>query len=231
MKAFHFKQFSINQSSTVFRVGTDGVLLGASASVSQAHKILEIGSGTGLISLMLAQRNSDAEILAIDLNADAVHISAQNFNNSPFESRLRASHQDLKEFESTGKFDLIVSNPPYFDGNQSSKDVIARQQTELTFDQLIKKSSHLLTREGILSVIIPFEAGIKVEKHATLNRLFLHRKQTIYGMVNSKPKRLLLEFGFTEKEIKYSDFVIEKAPRIYTEQYLELTKDFHIFSK
>ena len=127
----------------VFRVGTDGVLLGAASSVNEAKKILEVGTGTGLISLMLAQRNPNAQIHAIDIDENAVKLAAQNFENSPFKNRLAVSLEDYKNFNPKEKYDLIISNPPYFEENVSSKDIIARQQTELSFKPLIVKSKNL----------------------------------------------------------------------------------------
>ena len=110
MKPFSFKQFNIQQTKNVFRVGTDGVLLGALASVETFSNVLEVGTGTGLISLMLAQRNSSAQFLGIDINEEAVNLTKINFENSPFFSRLKNIHQDFKSFAIEEKFDLIVSN-------------------------------------------------------------------------------------------------------------------------
>lgn len=231
MKPFQFKKFSIQQSKQVFRVGTDGVLLGSMAKVENAEKILEVGTGTGLISLMLAQRNSHSEILAIDINETAIKLATINFENSPFKNKLKVLQQDFKNFNSIEKFDLIVSNPPYFLENNSEKDSIARQQKELSFNILIKKSSGLMHENGLLSVIIPFEAGEDFKQKCFENKLLLQKRTTIFGIKNSKPKRLILEFGFKEKEIVESDLIIEKSPRVYSEEYLELTKDFHQFSK
>ncbi len=231
MKPFTFKQFEIQQLKNVFRVGTDGVLLGALANVSEASHILEIGTGTGLISLMLAQRNSQAEFLGIDINEEAVNLTEQNFENSPFHSRLKNIHQDFKYFETEEKFDLIVSNPPYFESSNSEKDKIARQTVELNFRQLISKSSTLLTENGIFSVIIPIEAGNDFIKIAAENQLFLIKRINIKGIENSKTKRLILEFSKTENKLQESEFVIEKSPRQYSDQYLELTKEFHVFRK
>ena len=231
MKPFQFKQFTIQQSTTVFRVGTDGVVLGAAASVNHANKVLEVGTGTGLISLMIAQRNYNAEISAIDINQDAVEIAKDNFKRSPFADRLKVSLQDYKEFISEKKYDLVISNPPYFEENQSNKDVAARQQTELTFETLIEKSANILTNLGLLSVIIPFESGLFFEECCKNNKLYLHKKILIYGIKDSKPKRLLLEFGFQEKESVQSELVIEKSPRKFTDAYLKLTEEFHQFTK
>lgn len=231
MKPFKFKQFEIQQSKNVFRVGTDGVLLGSLVNVDNASQVLEVGTGTGLISLMVAQRNTSARFLGIDINEEAVNLTQFNFNNSPFHLRLKNNHQDFKNFESDEKFDLIVSNPPYFEASDSEKDKLARQTVELNFLQLISKSSKLLSENGILSVIIPSEAGNDFTKIALGNQLFLIRKVNIKGIENSKVKRLILEFSLTKKEVEESEFVIEKSPRQYSDQYLELTKEFHVFKE
>lgn len=229
MKPFKFKQFEIQQSADVFRVGTDGVLLGALANADFAGNVLEIGTGTGLVSLMLAQRNLKANFLGIDINEEAVNLTKINFENSPFASRLKNIFQDFKTFETEEKFDCIVSNPPYFEESGSDKDKIARQTVELSFQQLISKSSQLLSANGIFSVIIPFEIGESFIEITRENQLFLNRKINIYGIENSKIKRLILEFSLNEKTLDESDFIIEKSPRKYSDQYLELTKEFHIF--
>jgi tRNA1Val (adenine37-N6)-methyltransferase len=231
VKPFKFKQFEVQQSKDVFRVGTDGVLLGALSNVGDASKVLEVGTGTGLISLMLAQRNSYSEFFGIDINEEAVQITQMNFENSPFNSRLKNIHQDFKSFETKEKFDLIVSNPPYFEESDSEKDKLARQTVELNFRQLISKSSKLLSENGIFSVIIPFEIGDDFVELACGNQLFLIRKINIKGIENSKIKRLILEFSLTEKDLKESEFIIEKSPRKYSDQYLELTKEFHVFKE
>ena len=231
MKPFQFKNFTVNQSSKVFRVGTDGVLLGASATVKDAQNILEIGTGTGLIALMIAQRNPDANITALDINEEAVAIASENFRNSPFSNRLKAVLQDFKIHKTDEKFDLIVSNPPYFEENPSEKDVLARQQTELSFADLIRNASKSLSRKGILSVIIPFNSGNDFERICRENNLFPTKKITIFGIKTATPKRLILEFGLNSGKVIETEFVIEKSPRKYSDSYLELTKDFHVFRK
>ena len=229
MKPFRFKNFTINQSEKVFRVGTDGVLLGVLATVENAGHILEVGTGTGLISLMLSQRNRNAAILAIDFSKDAAQLASENFKNSPFSKNLKALEQDFKTFESEEKFDVIVSNPPYFEKNQSEKDVIARQQTELSFDDLIEKSVKNLKEQGLFAVIIPFESGDYFSQKCLDFGLNMSKKIKIFGIKNSKPKRLLLEFGFDKKEMVEEEFIIEKSPRIYSNEYLKLTEEFHVF--
>lgn len=229
MKPFRFQQFDIQQSKDVFRVGTDGVLLGALASVESASAILEIGSGTGLISLMLAQRNSKASILALDINENAVELASTNFLNSPFSNRMNCELADFKFFSSDTTFDFIVSNPPYFEANDSEKDVLARQKVELDFQDLVTKAHSLLSENGILSLIIPATVADEICEIAFSLKLSLVRKVSIFGIENGSLKRTILEFSKTNQKTEFLDFIIEKSPRNYSDQYLELTKEFHIF--
>ncbi|WP_333852632.1 tRNA1(Val) (adenine(37)-N6)-methyltransferase [Epilithonimonas sp.] len=231
MKPFKFQKFSIQQDKSVFRVGTDAVLLGILSNVYQAKQILEVGTGTGIISLMLAQRNSNANILAIDINSEAVSISQANFSNSPFSDRIKSWLQDFKNFENQERFDLIISNPPYFEINNSEKDILARQRLELDFSDLIQKASQLLSDEGLFSVIIPIDSEKQFTQICLENNLFLKRKVIIKGIKTAEPKRVVLEYSFQQSEVKEENFIIEKSPRVYSDEYLDLTKDFHLFNK
>ena len=231
MKPFRFQQFSIQQSKDVFRVGTDGVLLGAMCNVKNAKKILEIGTGTGLISLMLAQRNVSAKISAIDINENAVKLASENFRNSIFNENLKVELKDFKNFETNENFDLVVCNPPFFEENASAKDVLARQQVELNFRNLVEKSTEIITKKGILSIILPSEAAMDVKSLAAEFNLYLVREINIYGIEGGNLKRNILEFSLAQKPLEISDFVIEKSPREYSDQYLNLTKNFHVFGK
>lgn len=231
MKPFRFQQFSIQQSKDVFRVGTDGVLLGAMCNVKNAKKILEIGTGTGLISLMLAQRNVSAKISTIDINENAVKLASENFRNSIFNENLKVELKDFKNFETNENFDLVVCNPPFFEKNASAKDVLARQQVELNFRNLVEKSTEIITKKGILSIILPFEAATDVKSLAEEFNLYLVREINIYGIEGGNLKRNILEFSLAQKPLEISDFVIEKSPRKYSDQYLNLTKNFHVFGK
>jgi len=231
VKPFQFQKFTIQQDENVFRVGTDGVLLGAFCDVSEKGNVLEIGTGTGLISLMIAQRNTFAKILAIDINKNAVKLASENFRNSPFAKNLKVELKDFKNFETEKKYDLVVCNPPFFEENNSGKDVLARQQVELNFKNLIEKSAEIITENGILSIIIPSESASEIESLAQKFKFYLIKKINIYGIEGGNLKRNILEFSFAQKPIKITDFVIEKSPRKYSEQYLELTKEFHVFRK
>lgn len=231
MKPFVFQKFSISQSKEVFRVGTDGVLLGALASAENTNEILEIGTGTGLISLMLAQRYPDAKVQAIDINEHAVNLARQNFKNSPFSERLEIDLQDFKKFKKEKKYNLVVCNPPFFEENQSEKDVLARQQVELTFEHLITKSSECLSHDGVFSVIIPSVSSEDFVRKALDNQLNLVKRIDVYGIEGGLVKRNILEFSFAKKTLDVVSFTIEKYPRVYSDEYLELTKSFHVFGK
>ncbi|MDV3954323.1 tRNA (adenine-N(6)-)-methyltransferase [Elizabethkingia anophelis] len=226
MKPFVFKRFEILQDKEVFRVGTDGVVLGALCNGEGAVRALEVGCGTGLISLMLAQRFSSAVFDALDINTKAVEIAGQNFSNSPFANRLNVVEINYNDFESVEKYDLIVSNPPYFESD-SSKDFIARHQVLLSFQQLIYKSVRLISDTGILSVIIPCDDAENFITIAEDNNLYLIRKIDIYGIKGGKLKRNILEFSRKLSELVLEELVLEKEKRIYSDEYRELTKDFH----
>ncbi len=231
MKPFQFLEFTILQHINVFRVGTDGVLLGAFCNVTEAESVLEVGTGTGLISLMIAQRNPSAKISAIDINEEAVSLAKENFRNSSFADRLKVELLDFKNFEAQRKYDLVVCNPPFFEKNNSEKDSLARQQRELNFRNLIEKSSEIITENGVVSVIIPAESAIEIERLAKGFHLYLTKKINIYGIKGGNLKRNILEFSYVQKPLEIISFTIEKSPRKYSEQYLELTKKFHIFNR
>lgn len=230
MKVFRFQQFDIIQDEEVFRVGTDAVLLGALSNPNDAKTALEVGAGTGVISLMLAQRFSMLNILAIDINEKAVDLTTRNFFESPFSDRLKAQQVDFKNFEFGEKFDFIFSNPPYFEVNNSSKDVLARQKIELDFQDLIHSANRLLSERGVFSVIIPAQDENDFIALCKKENLYLQRRVSIRGIEGGEVRRVILAFSKTEVDRCVSEeFVIEKSPRQYSDQYLELTKDFHLF--
>lgn len=232
LKPFQFKEFAIQQSAAVFRVGTDAVLLGALglANRSCRGQLLEIGTGTGVVALMLAQRFPEAEITAIDVNPEAVALAQLNFQNSPYHLRLKAIEVDFKAFNPPQRFDFIVCNPPYFEPNASEKDVLARQKTALDFDDLLQNSARILSDDGVLSVIIPADFKTDFERKASVNKLYLQSEVLIKGIETaSKIKRVILEFSKQPQSLMTEHFVIEKSPRQYSDQYLEATRDFHCF--
>lgn len=230
-KPFHFQQFTIKQRADVFAVGTDAVLLGSLANLPAARRVLEVGTGTGIISLMLAQRFPKTSILALDLQPEAVLLAEENFQSSPFSARIKAAKADFTTCQFEEKFDAIISNPPFFAPNSSQKLVFARQQRILTLENLIKKSAQTLTDDGILQFIYPDGELDLIEKLAGQNNLFLTEIINIYGLAGGKRIRHILTLSAENKPFQATDFTIEKAPRRYSAQYLEATQDFHLFSK
>lgn len=226
MKIFRFKRFGIRQNPEVFRVGTDAVLLGALCNPAGRNRGLEIGCGTGIVSLMVAQRNPLIEILALDINSTAVELCHQNFEESPFCKRLKTQECDVNQYANDKKFDFIFSNPPYFQGKQS-KDLIARHQLYLSFSQLICKSAKLLSGDGRFSVIIPSETGGSFTEECSRNGLFLCRQVNVFGIQGGPLKRNILEFSKTRTEAIHEIFTIEKEERVFSDQYIEATRDFH----
>ena len=231
MSAFKFKQFEIAQDKCAMKVGTDGVLIGAWTACNKATNILDIGCGTGLISLMLAQRNDAAVITGIEIEENAFLQSQDNFNNSKWSNRLSIIHTSLQDFSSETKFDLIVSNPPFFTNSTQANNQyrkLARSTNSLNFKELISKSKILLSENGIFSVIIPFPRKEEFISIALENHLFLSRICSVKGAENSPVKRILMEFNNSQKTILEENLMIEKERHNYTDKYIDLCKDFYL---
>ncbi|MGV0756064.1 tRNA1(Val) (adenine(37)-N6)-methyltransferase [Empedobacter brevis] len=230
-KPFRFKQFEIFQDKTAMKVGTDGVLLGAWSNLETGDNILDIGAGTGLISLMLAQRFPNSRVDAIEIDYDAFLQAKENFEHSIFSERLKIKNTSLQVYLSDKKYDLIVSNPPFFTVNNSvdfDARKQARQQETLTFAELIEKSAKLLHKEGVASFIIPYDQmDVFCEKTAQ-NDLKLSRIVYVKGNSSSPIKRVLLEFSFQERIVRKEELVIERERHQYTNEYISLTKDFYL---
>lgn len=228
---FHFKQFTIAQDIAAMKVGTDGVLLGSWANINNVNSILDIGTGTGLIALMLAQRNEKADITAIDIEKTAFEQTIQNFENSKWKNRLNAIHSDLNNFYSIEKFDLIVSNPPFYNNTfkaENQERNTARQTEHLNFETLLSKTASLLSKNGNACFIIPFSEEENFVLLAKKQQLFLNKKLHIKGNINTEIKRSLLSFSFQETDIKSDILAIEIARHIYTKEYINLVKDFYL---
>jgi tRNA1Val (adenine37-N6)-methyltransferase len=229
---FQFKQFRIEQQRSALKVGTDGVLLGAWCEVSGAERILDVGTGTGVISLMLAQR-SDAKITAVEINEDACLDAKHNFQNSPWSERLSLHSGDFNIFWKSRalSFDLVVCNPPFFKQSLKSFDPassVARHDVMLTFEQLIDGAKKLLTEQGRLAVILPIEALDDFRETARLAGFYLGRKTTIIPKVGKPPKRVLLEFSVSATYPESDELVILIDQQRFSENFIELTKEFYL---
>ncbi|QLG44761.1 tRNA1(Val) (adenine(37)-N6)-methyltransferase [Costertonia aggregata] len=233
-KPFKFKQFMIRQNRCAMKVGTDGVLLGAWASLPVNTKaILDIGSGTGLIALMLAQRSSAEIIDAIEIDGDAYEQCVDNFESSPWGDRLFCYHASLDEFtdEIDDKYDMIVSNPPFYSEDVSTGNIArntARQNRSLPFSKLLESISKLLSPEGVFAVIIPIKEEKRFFHMAESVKLYPKRATRVRGNQKSEIKRSLLEFGFHTTKTMYHELTIETDRHIYTPEYVALTKEFYL---
>lgn len=235
MSKFSFKQFSVDQDRCAMKIGTDGVLLGAWTPVeNNPFSILDIGTGTGIIALMLAQRSHAEQIDALEIDEDAYEQATDNFENSPWNDRLFCFHAGLDEFveEPEDEYDLIVSNPPFYSEDYKSENEqrdLARFQDAMPFEDLIEAAALLLSENGIFSVIIPFkeeENFLALAKEYELHPIKITR---VKGTPTSEIKRSLLAFGRNEiATILTDELIIETARHIYTPEYIDLTKDFYL---
>ncbi len=233
-KPFQFKQFTIHQEKTAMKVGTDGVLLGAWAKVnSDAFNILDIGAGTGLIALMMAQRSNAEVIDAVELNNDAYEQTVENFELSEWGDRLFCYHASLQEFalEIDEKYDLIVSNPPFYTSTYKELEedrAMARHSESLSYTNLIEGVSNLLTDNGSFAVIIPYTEEENFIKIAENNLLFPQRITRVKGSPTSEIKRSLIQFSFIKQSVGIDKLIIELERHNYTKEYKELTKEFYL---
>lgn len=234
MKPFQFKQFTIQQDKTAMKVGTDGVLLGAWANLDFfPNSILDIGAGTGLIALMMAQRSDAETIDAIELNDAAYEQTVENFENSDWADRLFCYHASLSEFtdEIDEKYDFIISNPPFYTSTYkelSENRAMARHAESLTYEDLLKSTSKLLSENGNCAFIIPFEEEGNFLKIAEENQLYPNRITRVRGALNTAVKRSLLQLSFLKTETILSELTLELSRHNYTEEYKSLVQEFYL---
>lgn len=233
-KPFAFKEFSVNQDRCAMKIGTDGVLLGAWATISHnPFSILDVGTGTGILALMLAQRSHAENIEAIEIDDAAFEQAADNFENSPWGDRLFCYHASFNEFveEIDDKYDLIVSNPPFYSENYKTDNPqrdLARFTDALPFEHLLHGTAKLLDDNGKVSFVIPFTEEVNFILLAEKTGLYPNRITRVKGSTSTGIKRSLLEFSFTQNNIQYSELTIETSRHQYTKEYIELTKDFYL---
>ena len=232
MSIFSFKQFTIKQLKSAAKVGTDGVLLGAWTPIEKNPKqILDIGAGTGLIGLMLAQRSGDAHVTAIEIDALAFEECQENFNLSPWSDRLSCLHGDIKNLNLNNKFDLIVSNPPFYTETTFAPNVqrnAARNTISLDFGILIEKSVQHLNSKGILALIVPYKEENLILDLAKDHQLHPSKLTRVKGHSNAEVKRSLMAFSREKESFEVTSLVIEETRHQYTTEYRNLTKDFYI---
>ena len=235
MSKFQFKQFAIKQDRCAMKIGTDGVLLGAWAPIdNHPFSILDIGTGTGIIALMLAQRSAAQQIDALEIDEAAYEQATDNFENSPWNDRLFCFHAGLDEFieEPEEEYDLIVSNPPFYSEDYKTENEsrdLARFQDAMPFEQLLEAADLLLSEHGIFTVIIPFKEEENFIALANEFELYPLKITRVKGTPTTEIKRSLLAFSRNETtDLPIDELVIETARHVYTQEYIGLTKDFYL---
>ena len=229
---FSFKQFTIYQDKSAFKVGTDGVLVGAFANITGVEKILEIGTGTGLIAIMLAQR-CEAEIIAIEPDYESYIQAFDNVRLCKWSSRIKVEHTDLQNYyPDKRKFDLIVTNPPYFTDslkNPDSRKSAARHNDSLTSEELLVGVSRLLDDNGHLQLIMPYVEGTVFIAEAQKYGLYCNNILKIKPLPTAEIRRLILSFSRERLKVIEKFLAIEHGKRHeFTEEYINLTKDFYL---
>jgi len=230
---FHFKQFSIQHDRCSMKVGTDGVLLGAWAEVKNATHVLDIGTGTGVIALMVAQRTvPTAQIEGIELDADAAAQAQQNALQSPWHTKVSIHAASLQQFTPTQKYDLILSNPPYFVNSQEPPDqkrLQTRHTVTLTFEELLMSVSKLITDEGTFNVILPYTEGLKFIHLAAIQGLHVTRQWSFRTRATKPIERWLL--AFSKQHIanpEKGEILLYDTGTHWSTGYRELTHDFYL---
>ena len=228
---FSFKQFTIQQDKAAFKVGTDGVLLGAVADVEGTNRILDIGSGTGLIAIMAAQR-SNAEIIALEPDYESYIQCRENISLCPWKERIKAENMSLQEYKTSGLFDLIVSNPPYFMGSLKNPDPrksSSRHNDSLSGNELLTGASRLMAKGGRLQVIMPYVEGNIFIAEANEYGFFCNNILKIRPLPNSEIRRLILTFSRQRLKTTEKVLTIEHGKRHeFTEEYINFTKEFYL---
>ena len=226
---FVFKQFTVEQNHSTMKVGTDAVLLGALANQPMPSKILDIGTGTGVIALMLAQRFVYAQIEGVEIDFATALEARKNFANSPFNARMKLYHLAIQDFHPTAEYDLIVSNPPYFVNalkNDCTKKQLARHTDVFFYSQLLKKIAQLLTNDGSSWLVLPVQHALLLIKEASVYGLYPQHRLFIKHVPNKMPKRLI--FSLTKKctDVRQEEWCIRENDHSYAPNYRDLMRQF-----
>ena len=228
MSVFKFKQFEVRQSRSAMKIGTDAMILGSLINAGECRKGLDIGSGTGVLALMVAQKNPGIEIDAVEIDLPSFEECGDNFSRSKWSDRLRAVHSDILDFRSEEKYDVIFSNPPYYQNGLLSDDERrsrARHNEYMPLEQLSEAVNDLLTDNGSFMVILPKEN--ESEWMDALKKLSLRGKIDIHGKRGGKINRVILEFRRESTKVITTSLVVREIDGSYTETYKKLTIDYH----
>ena len=229
---FQFKQFRIRHDRCAMKVGTDGVLLGAAAPVVGAKSVLDVGTGTGLIALMLAQREPQARICGVELDKEAAAQATENVADSPWADRVEICCQDFRQFQGPNTYDLIVSNPPYFVNSllaPKAERAAARHTASLPYEDLLAGVVQHLSPEGSFSLILPSEVQAEFVRLAQEQGLHLYQQIWVQTTPKAAPKRVLMNFSFrADRPLEEEYLVIELERHSYSKDYIALTREFYL---
>ena len=228
---FRFKQFNVEHDRSSMKVGTDAVLLASWCNISHAQTALDVGTGCGVIALMLAQRNPAVAVDAVDIDPDSIEEAAGNFSSSPWHNRLTAQLCDFNTAQFTKKYDAIVSNPPFFsNGIMSPVEARrnARHTSTLSYARLLSRARGLLTDNGRISIISPVENIKEIIEACTFASLHISRIISVIPVRGGRTRRVLWEFAPTPCETERGVVVIEDCKGVYSQQYRDLCHDFYL---
>ncbi|MFI5452733.1 tRNA1(Val) (adenine(37)-N6)-methyltransferase [Pedobacter sp. UC225_61] len=231
MSIFKFKQFEVDQRGCAMKINTDGVLLAALAESNSPKRILDIGTGTGVIALMLAQRFNHAHLEAVEIDEEASKTADRNFKSSIFSDRLTINHRAIEQYSTIDKFDLIVSNPPYFVNdlkNLEEKKGIARHTNEEFFNDLLVKVNSLLTENGSFWFVLPIKQAELLIKNAAKCGLFISKQIHLHSDENKPEFRRIVCLKSVDATPIHEHFYIYESEKVYTKAYKDLLKDFFL---
>ncbi len=230
MSLFKFKEFDVIQSRSAMKVGTDAMILGSLVNAENCESALDIGAGTGVLSLMLAQKNRDIKIEAVEIDRESFEECQSNFQRSPWQRRLSAKHIDFRLFKSDQQYDLILSNPPYFQSryeNADSRAAQARHERHLPMSEFVQGCAGLLSDSGRVSVILPKEDEKKWVAEFEQYNLHPIRKVNLFGKRGDAPRRVVLDFGRIKCALETSALVVRETDGSYSAEYKNLTAAYH----
>ena len=229
---FRFKKFTIYHDRSSMKVGTDAVLLGSWVNVTGAKKILDIGTGSGVIALMLAQRTADdVKIDAIEIEKEDAAQARENIFNSSWPNKVTVFEKSLQEFKPGVQYDLIVSNPPFFINSllpPTPHRTRTRHTKQLTFNELVLHAMRLINPSGTLAVVLPVQEGNEFRQLAFKNGLYINRQLAFYSRMGKPQERWLFEFRFTPGMAKEEKLVLYEEENLKSIGYTNLTKDFYL---